>query len=81
MTNMDDVVTKEFLKDTLTEAFAAFEERLAVRFEAIENRLGNLDARVEIGFSELDERLDAEQRFTSDMWDDFAHRLAALEAK
>jgi hypothetical protein len=84
MTNMDDAVTKGFLK----EALAAFEERLAGRFanidekfEAIDARFANLEARMELGFSELNERLDAEQVFTSDMWDDFSSRLAVLEAK
>lgn len=78
MINMDDVVTKGFLKAALLEAFEAFEERLMARLEP---RIASLEARVELGFSELDERLDAEQRFTSDMWDDFSLRLAALEAK
>jgi hypothetical protein len=63
------------------EAFEVFEERLVVRFEVIENRLGNLEARMELGFSDLNDRLDAEQRFTSDMWADFSTRLAVLEAK
>ncbi len=74
MENMNELVTRGMLKETLTEAFAEFEKRLAVRFD-------NLEARMELGFSELNDRLDAEQAFTSDMWDDFSSRLASLEAK
>ena len=65
-----DLISKEFFVETLK----AMEERL-------DGRIGNLEARVELGFSDLNERLDAEQAFTSDMWDDFSIRLAALEAK
>ncbi|HXK39424.1 MAG TPA: hypothetical protein VJ837_01160 [Candidatus Paceibacterota bacterium] len=72
------MVTKELLKETLAEAFAAFEERLMARLEP---RFANLEARMELGFSELNDRLDAEQTFTSDMWDDFSSRLALLEVK
>ncbi len=82
------MITQEFLAHALKEAFDAFEERLSVRFEGIdgrfegiETRLANLEARVELGFTDLVERLDAEQVFTSDMWDEFSTRLAVLEAK
>lgn len=75
------MITQEFLAHALKEAFNTFEERLSTRFEGIEDRLGNLETRVELGFADLVERLDAEQVFTSDMWDDFSTRLAVLEAK
>ncbi len=89
------MITQEFLAHALKEAFDAFEERLSVRFEGIderfesiearlagvEDRLGSLETRVELGFADLVERLDAEQVFTSDMWDEFSTRLAVLEAK
>ncbi len=96
MKNMNEVVTRGVLKETLTEALGVtkqelmlvmretlteFEKRIAGRFDSIENRLGSLESRVELGFFELNERLDAEQAFTSDMWDDFSTRLALLEAK
>ncbi len=70
MSNMDDVVTKGFLKEVIE----AFEQRLDRRF-------ANLEAKMEVGFSDLNDRLDSEQAFTSDMWDDFSSRLAVLEAK
>ncbi|MEK7579138.1 MAG: hypothetical protein AAB460_01215 [Patescibacteria group bacterium] len=71
---MNELVTRGMLRETFVETFAEFEKRLAVRFD-------NLEARMELGFSELNERLDAEQAFTSDMWDDFSTRLAAFETK
>lgn len=78
-------------EERLEERFTAIDKRfegidrrfdgIETRLASVEDRLGSLESRIELGFSELNDRLDAEQAFTSDMWDDFSLRLAALEVK
>ena len=84
---MSKDITLEDLAQMVAEGFQEVNQKLdslAERFSLLEDRLGRVESRlgrVEDRLSDVVERLDAEQRFTSALRDEFESRVAALEAK